>query len=505
MRRAKGTGCITQMSNGRYKYRGLLRVGVNKNGNPKNKIFYGNTKREVENKINAYLNQDEPEIKEVLTFNDALDLLYHQSKKERVKQKTLSVIETTSKVLRKKWGEVSITNIFAKEVEDQFLLWESEYSFSQLQKLRNYAKKAFRVICEIYGVDLKNPFDLKIKSPDNAPRHNYFTEEEIYLINEASCELGSIYSEIPLFLYETGLRINECLALTYGDIDYENNVIDVNKTLSETKQANGKYKISLTTPKTKLSYRKVPLTQAARDIVYNNDQGYAKSTDLVFPSSKGTYISARNVLRFFDEVLEKANIEKKHRGLHTLRHSCVIRLFKQMSVNGRSREIDAIDISKIIGNKVDVSAYNYDNEQVDRANRIREVLEENERRTFFEEPEIAYGFSKKVIESCHLEFSKEEVESALRYGKISYKEKELFKKFAYRCHEYVGNSENLSYPVAAGQLIYKAELWDRFKITGTLDLDYIDSIKDRLMTDEGMAECYRDFELRHKSRDKQEN
>ena len=101
MRRAKGTGCITQMSNGRYKYRGLLRVGVNKNGNPKNKIFYGNTKREVENKINAYLNQDEPEIKEVLTFNDALDLLYHQSKKERVKQKTLSIIETTSRFSKK--------------------------------------------------------------------------------------------------------------------------------------------------------------------------------------------------------------------------------------------------------------------------------------------------------------------------------------------------------------------------------------------------------------------
>ena len=104
-----------------------------------------------------------------------------------------------------------------------------------------------------------------------------------------------------------------------------------------------------------------------------------------------------------------------------------------------------------------------------------------------------------------MEFSKEEVESALRYGKISYKEKELFKKFAYRCHEYVGNSENLSYPVAAGQLIYNVKLWDRFKMTGTLDLDYIDSIKDRLMTDEGMAECYRDFGLRHKSHDKQEN
>ena len=114
MRRAKGTGCITQMSNGRYKYRGLLRVGVNKNGNPKNKIFYGNTKREVENKINAYLNQDEPEIKEVLTFNDALDLLYHQSKKERVKQKTLSIIETTSKILKKN-GERFQSQIFLQK------------------------------------------------------------------------------------------------------------------------------------------------------------------------------------------------------------------------------------------------------------------------------------------------------------------------------------------------------------------------------------------------------
>ncbi len=51
-----------------------------------------------------------------------------------------------------------------------------------------------------------------------------------------------------------------------------------------------------------------------------------------------------------------------------------------------------IIMTKIIGNKVDVSAYNYDNEQVDRANRIREVLEENERRTFVEKPEIANGF-----------------------------------------------------------------------------------------------------------------
>lgn len=107
MRRTKGTGCITQMKSGKYKYRGILKIGINKNGNPKNKLFYGNTKKEVEEKIVAYLNQDEPELNNDLIFNDALDMLYVQSKKDRVKQKTLSIIETTSKILRNKWGIIA--------------------------------------------------------------------------------------------------------------------------------------------------------------------------------------------------------------------------------------------------------------------------------------------------------------------------------------------------------------------------------------------------------------
>ena len=78
MRRSKGTGCITAMKDGQYKYRGLIRIGVNKNGNPKNKVFYGNTKKEVEEKINKFLNQDKPEPKDVIVFNDALDLLFEK-------------------------------------------------------------------------------------------------------------------------------------------------------------------------------------------------------------------------------------------------------------------------------------------------------------------------------------------------------------------------------------------------------------------------------------------
>ena len=66
MRRSKGTGCITAMKDGRYKYRGLIRIGVNKNGNPKNKVFYGNTKKEVEEKLRKAKEQKENEENKML-------------------------------------------------------------------------------------------------------------------------------------------------------------------------------------------------------------------------------------------------------------------------------------------------------------------------------------------------------------------------------------------------------------------------------------------------------
>lgn len=487
MRRSKGTGCITAMKDGRYKYRGLIRIGVNKNGNPKNKVFYGNTKREVEEKINEFLNQDKPEPKDVIVFNDALDLLFEKSKKEKVKQKTLSIIETTSKILRRQWGENTIKNLYAKEIEEQFLIWEDNYSFSQLQKLRNYGKKAFKLICQKYDMPLNNPFDIKLKEPDEAPKLNYFSEKEIYEINN---HMKGPYEDIPIFLYETGMRINECLALKFGDIDDEKNVITINKTLSETKQKNGKYQIVVTSPKTKLSYRKVPLTKTTKDIVSNQKykKEFSNDDDLVFPSRTNTYLSARNVLRAFDVAIKKANIEKNHRGLHSIRHSSVIRLFKEMSLNGRSREIDAIDISKIIGNRVNVSAYVYDLEQEDRANRILMVLEENEKASFTNEP-LPYT-EKDVIETVHIGFATDYVYAALQSKRISYDEKELFKKYAYRCLKFIGNSETLAYPIAATQLCENNKLWEDFKTTGKLDLNYIKTISDRLVTKESIAEAW---------------
>lgn len=132
--------------------------------------------------------------------------------------------------------------------------------------------------------------------------------------------------------------------------------------------------------------------------------------------------------------------------------------------------------------------YVYDLEQEDRANRILMVLEENEKASFTNEP-LPYT-EKDVIETVHIGFATDCVYEALQSKRISYDEKELFKKYAYRCYKFIENSETLAYPTAALQLCENNKLWEDFKTTGKLDFNYIKTISDRLVTKESIAEAW---------------
>ncbi|MEI2413517.1 site-specific integrase [Ligilactobacillus salivarius] len=61
------------------------------------------------------------------------------------------------------------------------------------------------------------------------------------------------YTIFRLLAY-SGIRIGECLALTWHDLDYKNNTITINKTLARTDKG-----ITIQTPKTKASNRVISL------------------------------------------------------------------------------------------------------------------------------------------------------------------------------------------------------------------------------------------------------
>lgn len=129
---------------------------------------------------------------------------------------------------------------------------------------------------------------------------------------------------------DTGLRAGELLALTWNDIDLENELIRVNKNVISVKNrdedADTKNKtIVQNSPKTEASNRTIPLTKRSLDILKEMHEN--KTTDIVFPSEKNTYVSLRNYQRTFYKALEKAGLEKC--SPHVLRHSLVTRCFER--------------------------------------------------------------------------------------------------------------------------------------------------------------------------------
>lgn len=84
------------------------------------------------------------------------------------------------------------------------------------------------------------------------------------------------FGKIAFFLLYTGLRRGEMLALTYGDIDLKNNLINVNKSVEHIGN-----KPRIKEPKTKAGVRQVPLPDVLRFIF----SGKHKKDEIVFSQS----------------------------------------------------------------------------------------------------------------------------------------------------------------------------------------------------------------------------
>jgi integrase len=119
-----------------------------------------------------------------------------------------------------------------------------------------------------------------------------------------------------------GLRPSEMLALRWSDVDLEAGTLRVNRALS-----GGEFAAT----KTSRSRRKIELSNTARAALKAHRKrqleeqmkkaGLWKEHGLVFPSTVGTPLSHRNVVRSFKALLKRAGLPIETR-LYDLRHTC---------------------------------------------------------------------------------------------------------------------------------------------------------------------------------------
>jgi integrase len=119
-----------------------------------------------------------------------------------------------------------------------------------------------------------------------------------------------------------GLRPGEMLALCWSDVDLEGGTLRINRALSGGEVA---------ATKTPRSRRKIDLSNTARAALRAHRKrqleemmqrpGLWQDYGLVFPSSVGTPLSHRNVVRSFKSLLKRADLPVGTR-LYDLRHTC---------------------------------------------------------------------------------------------------------------------------------------------------------------------------------------
>lgn len=185
--------------------------------------------------------------------------LYFTTVKESTAAQTLNVyINHIKPVL----GDYYINRIPPDKLQSYATQLAQEFSGYKnvLAHLRQLIKFAM-----VQGYADKNPFD-RVIIPKNSPkrktnRKNYYEKDELAAFLKSAKEINPKFYTYFLLLGTTGLRQGEASALQWPDIDFKNRLLTVRRTLAH--GLNSRQLIQ--TPKTKQSYRTVPISQHLSD------------------------------------------------------------------------------------------------------------------------------------------------------------------------------------------------------------------------------------------------
>lgn len=168
-----------------------------------------------------------------------------------------------------------------------------------------------------------------------------------------------------LLCLNSGLRIGELCALKWGDIDVNNGLLRVTKTLQRIyrKNGQGKTEIIITAPKTPTSIREVPLSKRVLSIIYTFHP--EPSNNYVLTDTEH-YMEPRTFQRFFKKFLHENGIRELH--FHCLRHT-----FATRCIEGGA---DCKTVSELLGHATITTTLNmYIHPQMEEKRKCVELVE----------------------------------------------------------------------------------------------------------------------------------
>lgn len=235
------------------------------------------------------------------------------------------------------FGSYRISKITIDICQNQMDKWVSYYK--NYNKLKSYTSRVFRFAISRDLID-KDPFEYVIVphkrkefNIKGIEEENFYTKDELikFLKVTQETEKQMIYTFFYLLSY-TGMRKGEVLALTWSDINFDNQTIEVSKALAQGKNN----RLYVKPPKTgdmrtvsidtSLSLVLIRWKQKQSDI--NQKKGFDVTSDsqLVFANEKNDYLQLSKTNTWIKRIQRKNKL--KEITTHGLRHTHCTLLFE---------------------------------------------------------------------------------------------------------------------------------------------------------------------------------
>lgn len=323
--------------------------------NGKRKSVYGKTRTEVKDKINKalvtiadnkYVDRSEYTLLDIINMN-----IEQEFNTNKISEATYKRKIGYRKVIEK----LPIANMKIQKITpisiNESLILIIDYSNSIISKVSQMIRCAFDKAL-ILNIVTSNPYSIKglitvPKSNKNTKKIEALTVEEQQAFVKELKSNEDEYTDIFYIALFTGMRIGEILALKKDDIDFNNNLINVKRTL--TKDKNDKVILGENT-KTYAGTRTIPITSLFMDNLKNS---YDKANDLIF-TKNNKLIAPPTINAHFKRICKRASIkletqeDKNNKEVvisnvntHMLRHTYATRCIE----SGMS----AVVLSKLLG------------------------------------------------------------------------------------------------------------------------------------------------------------
>lgn len=325
-RRGNGEGTVFEDKKNK-RWIGQYITGINSEGKPIRKSVYGKTQKEVLNKLNEIKYEIS---KDIYVEKNGIELvkIMEDIREEKFASNTISGGQyarlkwTINKIKNSPIGNKKIQDITKKNIQD-FLNSIKDLSDSYIKKIYEQFVQAYHR-AEIKKYISYNPMNEVIKPKSN--KDTKIVEALDITVQKAFTEYlknvdveTQAYKNIFLIQMYMGLRIGEVLALGKENIDLENNLLYVKRTLTNDKE----FAIILgNKTKTYAGNRTLPIPEFLRPI-FEEQLKYANENlhNLIF-TSNNSYIRTSSVNQELKGIFKnELKVNYKDISTHCLRHT----------------------------------------------------------------------------------------------------------------------------------------------------------------------------------------